>query len=848
MKKILSVVLLLVSIISFGQTPVTWQVSSSELGDNTYEIKIEADLERGWHLYSQYLESDEGPLSTYISYETSNFELIGKTEEEGVETHMDPVWEMDISFFADHAIFIQKVKSLNPDSLILKGNVNFMVCDDTQCLPPEDYSFRVNLSAGSEIIEEVVYKTDSAALAMIPEVKNVDLSNPVNDCGEKNTKEERKSNWKLFLFGLIGGLVSLFTPCVFPMIPLTVSFFTKGGSDKGSGIAKALLYGFSIVAVYASLSLPFYFSGTDPEILNQISTSFTLNIVFFVIFVAFAISFFGYYELTLPSSWANKADKAADLGGIVGVVFMALVLAIVSFSCTGPLLGSVLAGSLKDGAVPITFAMLGFGIGLGLPFTIFAAFPSLLKKLPQSGGWLNSVKVVLGFVELGLAVKFLSNADFVYRFGIVHRETFYLVWIILGIATAAYLFGLFRFPHDTKGAKASIYRKGLGIVFLSFAIYLVPGVLPKKSQMWDTKLIAGFPPSTWYSWYHKEIKPKVDGITLEVSDPELAEEASNIDNYESLYAFISENNKDEVIVHYHITDYNVGLNLAKHINKPLLIDFTGYACVNCRKMEENVWTNETVAEILENDYVIVSLYVDDKITLAEELQGEITVSLSDGTKKQKKIKTVGDKWATFESIRFGQVSQPYYVLVSPDEYLLTNPVAYTPDHVVYTDWLNCGIDAFEKLTAGEVDLSKIEGGKEVVIENIQPVTWSFSATSLGNDEYELILNGSIEEGWHTYSTTLPMSDEGPLGSWITFETSDDYELIGGITEENAHSYYDETWEMDIVDFSGEAIFKQKIKIKGSGEFTLKGNINFMVCKDGACLPPEDKPIEIVITP
>jgi len=848
MKKIFSVLLLLISIVSFGQNPVSWQVSSTILGDSAYEIKIEADLDKGWHLYSQFLESDEGPLSTYITYETSNFELIGKTEELGVETHMDPVWEMDISFFSDHAIFIQKVKSLNPDSLLFEGNVNFMVCDDSQCLPPEDYAFQVNLSAGSEVIEDVVYKTDEATLAIIPKLDCLDLDNPVNDCGEKSTEEERKSNWLLFIFGLVGGLVSLFTPCVFPMIPLTVSFFTKGGSNKGSGVAKALLYGFSIVAVYASLSLPFYFSGTDPEILNQISTSFTLNIVFFLIFVAFAISFFGYYELTLPSSWANKADKAADLGGIVGVIFMALVLAIVSFSCTGPLLGSVLAGSLKDGAVPITFAMLGFGVGLGLPFTIFAAFPSLLKKLPQSGGWLNSVKVVLGFVELGLAVKFLSNADFVYRFGIVHRETFYLVWIILGVATAAYLFGLFRFPHDSKGLKLSIYRKGLGIAFLSFAIYLVPGVLPQKSQMWDTKLIAGFPPSIWYSWYNTEVKPKLDGITLEVSDPTLAEEAANIDNYEDLYAFISKNNKNEVVIHYHITDYTVGLNLSKYINKPLLVDFTGYACVNCRKMEENVWTDEKVGEILEKNYVIVSLYVDDKITLSEELQGEITVPLSDGSKKQKKIKTVGDKWATFESIRFGQVSQPYYVLLSPEEYLLTNPVAYTPDSKVYADWLTCGVDAFEKLIAGKVDLSGIECGKEVVAENIQPIAWSFSANSLGNNEYEIILNGAIEEGWHTYSTTLPMSDEGPLGSWITFDESDNYELIDEIIEENAHSYFDETWEMDIVDFAWEAIFKQKVKVLAADEFILKGNINFMVCKDGACLPPEDAPFEITITP
>jgi len=378
MKKIYSVVLLFISLFSFGQNPISWQVNSTDIGDNTYEIKIEADLDKGWHLYSQFLESDEGPLSTYIVYETSNFELIGKTEEVGVETHMDPVWEMDISFFSNHAIFIQKVKSLNPDSLLFKGNVNFMVCDDSQCLPPEDYTFQVNLSAGSEVIEDVVYKTDSSTLAIIPELDNLDLDSAVNkECGD--SEEENKTYWMLFLLGLGGGLISLITPCVFPMIPLTVSYFTKGGSEKGKGIGKAVLYGISIVVVYVAISLPFYIWNLDPEILNKIASGAILNMVFFAIFMIFAFSFFGFYEIGLPSSWANKADKAADLGGFIGIIFMALVLAIVSFSCTGPLLGSVLAGSLTEGPVPITIAMLGFGLGLGLHLQYLLLFHQFLK-------------------------------------------------------------------------------------------------------------------------------------------------------------------------------------------------------------------------------------------------------------------------------------------------------------------------------------------------------------------------------------------------------------------------------------------------------------------------------------
>lgn len=886
MKKILSVLLLLTTLVGFSQTPVSWQVNSKSIDENTYEVKIEADLEPGWHLYSQFLESDEGPLSTYITYEANNFELIGKTEEKGVETHMDPVWEMDISFFADHATFIQVVKSLNPDSLILKGNVNFMICNDTECLPPENYSFQVNLSGGEEIIEEVVYKTDSAALSIIPTPSNLDLDNPIiENCEEdlktettenlkkEDEKEEKKGAWMLFLLGLGGGLISLITPCVFPMIPLTVSFFTKGGSEKGKGVAKAILYGVSIVAVYASLSIPFYFSGTDPEVLNQISTSPTLNIIFFVIFIVFAISFLGYYELSLPSSWANKADKAADLGGFFGVIFMALVLAIVSFSCTGPLLGSVLAGSLKDGPVPITMAMLGFGVGLGLPFTLFAAFPSLLKSLPSSGGWLNTVKVVLGFIELGLALKFLSNADFVFQAGIVLRETFFLIWAILAFLTSLYLLGFINFPHDSKGVKISISRKIISVIFLSFAIYLSPGVLPEKSQPWSHSLVSGFPPPFWYGWYADDAS-EIEGILLDIKDENLNAEASKISDIDILIDFIESHNTiafeaedelngidanssegkllqktiDENTIHYHITDYYLGLHYSQTVNRPMLLDFTGYACVNCRKMEENVWTNHEVKETLERKYIVISLYVDDKNKLAEDVRGKsVTINLSDGTTKQKKLITIGDRWSTFETLRFAQVSQPYYVLMSPDEYLLNTPVPYTPDATEYSNWLDCGLSAFDKLKAGDVDLSEIEGGKDVVAENVDPVTWNFSTNKISDTETELVLLGDIAEGWHTYSQYLESMD-GPLPTWITFEESDNYELIDSTREEGSHSHFDDTFEMDIVDFSGKATFLQSIKVKSTESFTIKGNINFMVCENGRCLPPKDEPFEITINP
>lgn len=793
----------------FGQTaenPVSWSVTSEDLGNQEYKITIEADLFEGFHTYSQFLSGDEGPVPTLIQFNTgASFETVGEATEIGIEKAFDPVWELEIAFFSHKAKFEQKIKLLNPDSTILKGYVNFMTCNDEMCFPPEYYDFEIDLTSGSGSQAKLDDIDNEAALNILPAVENLSLTNPVNDCGDStNNEEEKRGYWKLLLLGFLGGLVSLITPCVFPMIPLTVSFFTKGGSEKGKGVAKALLYGLSIVLVYASLSLPFYFSGTDPEVLNQISTSFWLNIAFFTIFLVFAFSFFGFYELTLPSSWANKADKAADLGGFLGVVFMALVLAIVSFSCTGPLLGSVLAGSLKDGPVPITMAMLGFGLGLGLPFTLFAAFPSMLKSLPQSGGWLNTVKVVLGFVELGLALKFLSNADFVYRYGIVLRETFYLVWIVIAVATAFYLWGFFKFPHDSPNAKIGKTRAGIGVLFATFAIYLFPGILPQDKQYWNTSLISGFPPSTWYSWYSEE------------------------DNE-----------------HPHFTDYNEALAYAKEHNKKLLVDFTGYACVNCRKMEENVWTQDIVKEILEREYVIVSLYVDDRVELQKEQQKSVEIPLSDGTTKQKKLRTVGDKWATFESMKFGQVSQPFYVLMSPDEYLLTNPVGYTPDAKEYAEWLECGIEAFEKLQGG----FEVEKGEEevVVVEEVKPVTWSFSSTKTGDNEHTLNLNGVLAEGWHTYSQFLSSMD-GPLPTLITFEPSDAYELIDSTFEENTHTHFDETFEMDITDFDGQAIFKQKIKVNSGEKFVVKGNINFMVCEAGRCLPPEDQPFEIEIIP
>ncbi len=773
---------------------VNWSSSIENKGNNEFEVTISAELLDHWHLYSQFLPMDAGPMPTWLDFQlNNNFELIGEAEESETNKYFDKTWEAEIIQFEDHAQFTQRIKVINDSVKTFSGVVRYMICkDDVGCIGNQEYAFNLSLETGKESVPTDTI-TGELALSTIPNPKNVDLANPINDCGGGGaTEEDKKSYWWILLLGLGGGLVSLVTPCVFPMIPLTVSFFTKGGKDKG-GIAKALLYGLSIVGVYVSLSIPFHF-GAESEILNNISTNFTLNIIFFLIFLFFAFSFFGYYEIGLPASWANKADKAADVGGFIGIVFMALVLAIVSFSCTGPLLGSVLAGSLTAEFDPwlVSIAMLGFGVGLGLPFTIFAAFPSLLKSLPQSGGWLNTVKVTLGFVELGMALKFASNADFVYRFGVVHRETFFLIWIILALLCAIYLFGIIFFPHDSRGVKIGTPRKVIAIIFAAFAIYLIPGVLPQKSQPWNPTLISGFPPSTWYSWYGGE---------------------------------------------RHFTDYYEALAYAKEMNKPLLVDFTGYACVNCRKMEENVWPQLVVENEL-NNYVIVSLYVDDKVSLPKELQGVVPIPGPNGTVKQKTLTTVGDRWATFESIVFGQVSQPYYVLLSPDEYLLNNPVGYNSNAQEYANWLKCGLEAFDKLKSGEFNTSTVnEEGVEkapVIAEEIIAATWSYEVSPLGDDEYEVSINAAINEGWHLYSQFLDGA-EGPLPTWIQFTPNDAFELIGVAEEPNVHKVYDPTWEMDILQFEGNASFVQKIKVKGALPIKLNGTIDYMACDDGKCV-------------
>ncbi len=650
---LLLITALLFSTSLFSQTldPIKWQSSIEKETEDIYILSFKAKLDKGWHLYSQNeAETDDiAPTPTEFSYNATpeTYQLIGETfEPTGIEKY-DNIFEMDVKYFEDEVVFTQKIKRIDKTIEKVTAEVFFSVCDDERCLAPEVIEFELSLTGESK-----ENKGDLSSLTEDDKSKSETLHIGVKGKDKfPSEKVEEKSYLTIFVLGFLGGLIALLTPCVFPMIPLTVSFFTKSATNKKKGTFNAILYGFFIFGIYVLLSLPFHLlDSLDPEILNNISTNVTLNIIFFVVFIAFAISFFGYFEITLPSSWSNSLDsKANSIGGVIGVFFMALTLALVSFSCTGPILGSLLGGSLSSdgGAMQLSFGMGGFGLALALPFGLFALFPNWLNSLPKSGGWLNTVKVVLGFIELALAFKFLSNADLVEHWGLLKREVFIAIWIIIGIGMVLYLFGKIRFPHDSPLQKLSTTRKSLGIVTLAFVIYLLPGLT--NTAYANLKLLSGFPPPLFYSIYEKEAHGPL-----------------------GLNAY---------------TDFEDGVKAAKAQNKPIILDFTGWACVNCRKMEEQVWSNPEIIEILKNKYVLISLYVDDREKLSEK--GQFKFLKPDG--RIKNIKTIGDKWATFQTVNFQNNSQPYYVLLDSEMNLLNKTTAYTPDVNEYLKWLKDGL-------------------------------------------------------------------------------------------------------------------------------------------------------------
>lgn len=666
MKKIFST--LLVSLFAIAslqaqiQNPVKWEVSLNRISDTEGEVLLSLKIDKGWHVYSAYLDSLASALPTegFWSDSATEYTMVGGLIEPEPHEDYDPNFDETLKWHEGEVVLKQKFIIHSAEDFQLLGEFTFMACNDRMCNAPE--------------YVDVDFLVKGALNPIVKEVSNIDYDNPEktdepeetkeeeSETTEEGSSEEDKSLPMVFLLSFIGGFAALLTPCVFPMIPMTVSFFTKQSKTKSAGIRNAIIYGIAIIVIYVLLgTLVVAIFGSDA--LSALSTNVIFNVIFFLLLIIFGLSFLGAFEIMLPNSWANKVDAQADKGGIIGIIFMALALAIVSFSCTGPIVGSILFQSASHGGLAPVIGMLGFSSAIALPFALFAAFPGWMNSLPKSGGWLNSVKVFLGFLEIAFAFKFLSNADLVLQLHLLERETFIAIWIAVFGALTMYLFGKLKLPHDSPLSHISVGRLMLGLAIGTFTIYLIPG-------LWGApvKLISGFPPPEKYSE-----SPYGVGTKPHDSDIKLPE-----------HAHFGEHD----IVTFN--DYDYALEYARKVKKPLLIDFTGHACVNCRKMEQYVWPNAEVLNILKNDVVLVSLYVDDKRRLPKDQQ--VMSKLKEG----KKLKYIGQKWSEFEATRYQQSTQPLYVIVDAEEESMNKPVGYDPDIPLYVDWLKKGVEKFNK--------------------------------------------------------------------------------------------------------------------------------------------------------
>ncbi len=697
MRFFLSVLWALVTISGQSQilNPVKWTFESVKISENEYKLRFVARIDKGWTVYSQYT-SDEGPVPTTITYDTDkNITLVGKATESGVKKEgLDPFFDVNVIKFTAEKPFIieQKIKVTNPKEA-LTGYVNFMACDHEKCLPPTDAEFSFSFDAVSENAttqnkEETVAEetgtppsTDSLSngtdtlLSFItgPVISGDRIDQkiaslvetyqkPLSSCGgEGETKEGLL--WT-FIFGFIGGLLALLTPCVFPMLPITISFFTK--DTKRKGWVNGLIYGASIIVIYVLIGLLItIFVG--PEALNRLSTNWIANTLFFLIFIAFAFSFFGYYEITLPSSWSTGSDRLADKGGLVGIFFMAFTLALVSFSCTGPIIGTAIVQAATKGEYMGPFlVMFGFSLALALPFGLFAAFPAWLNSLPKSGSWMNSVKVVLGFLELALALKFLSVADMTNGWDFLKYELFMGLWVVIFAGMTAYLFGFISFPHDSPIKKLSITRKLFGLAGLALVVYLGTGfrINEKTGDYNALVLMSGLAPPAHYNFF---LPPQSVDEQIKAKYPSFGKCANNINCFK---------------------DYFEGVSYAKEVNKPVMIDFTGHGCVNCRKTEEHIWVDDRIRGILNDSLVLISLYVDDDKKLDQ-------VYLSEHSGK--KIRNVGNKWADFQIVNFQQNSQPLYVMATHSGEVISKPRPFKDGVSDYLDFLTCSLAENNKI-------------------------------------------------------------------------------------------------------------------------------------------------------
>ena len=672
MKKILVLLLVFTAFINSNAqilNPVKWTTKVEKISENEFNLIVNGTIDDGWHVYSQFTP-DNGPLPMVLKFknQSGNYDLVGKAVESKYKKQFNDVFEVDEYYFEKTVTVTQKIKIKNPKTNKIMLHFEYQVCADRCINDFKDFIFDIPT-------------TSAALISTTTEASNENLENPINpmnsvavDSSKVQTTikqiapeptkpvEEKRGLWTIFFLAFLGGFAALLTPCVFPMIPMTVSFFTKQSKTPAQGKRNAIIYGLSIITIYVVLGLAVTgIFGADA--LNALSTNVWFNIIFFGLLIVFASSFLGAFEIMLPNSWANKVDRQADRGGIIGILFMALALAIVSFSCTGPIVGTLLVESASKGGIAPIVGMLGFSSALALPFMLFAMFPGWLNSLPKSGGWLNTVKVSLGFLELALAFKFLSNADLVLQLHWLEREVFLAIWIAIFGTWGMYLLGKITLPHDSPLTHISVGRLSLALLVLAFTFYMIPGLFGAP-----LKFISAFPPPQTYSESPNGFFGNGGTISTE-NLPEGAEIGPH-----GITVF---------------TDYEKGFAYAKLVKKPVMLDFTGYACVNCRKMENNVWSDEQVLKILKNEVVLISLYVDDKRELPVKEQ---FISKSTGSE----IITVGDKWTDFVITRYKTNTQPYYVLTDLDEKNLNDAVSYTPNIEEYKAWLKDGISKFKK--------------------------------------------------------------------------------------------------------------------------------------------------------
>ena len=683
MKKILSICLLLIAVVAQAQIqePVKFKSELKTLAAGEAEIVFTATIDKGWHVYSTDL-GDGGPISATFNVEKiSGATVVGKLQPKGKEiASYDKLFEMNVRYFESTAQFVQKLKLTGGDYKI-EGFLEFGACNDENCLPPTQVEF--NFSGKAEAAKDTAAATpaekvtapteetkpetqlasqtetpaDTASTGIIGGADgptdinvagNIDLWKPViNDLqsyGEATSQDDM--SWiYIFITGFLGGLLALFTPCVWPIIPMTVSFFLKRSKDKKKGIRDAWTYGASIVVIYVTLGLAITLI-FGASALNALSTNAVFNILFCLMLVVFAASFFGAFELTLPSKWSNAVDsKAEATGGLLSIFLMAFTLSLVSFSCTGPIIGFLLVQVSTTGSVIApAIGMLGFAIALALPFTLFALFPSWLKSMPKSGGWMNVIKVTLGFLELAFALKFLSVADLAYGWRILDRETFLALWIVLFALLGFYLLGKIKFPHDDDNTKVGVGRFFMALFSLAFAVYMVPG-------LWGAPLKA-----------------------VSAFAPPMQTQDFNLYNNE---------------VHAKFDDYDLGMEYARQHGKPVMLDFTGYGCVNCRKMELAVWTDSKVSDIINNDYVLITLYVDNKTPLTSPVK--VTEN-----GRERTLRTVGDKWSYLQRVKFGANAQPFYVLIDNEGRPLNKSYSYDEDIPKYIEFLQTGLENYKK--------------------------------------------------------------------------------------------------------------------------------------------------------